>query len=183
MLGNMIRLYRKKRGYTLDTLASKAGISAGGLSQIERGIISPSIAVLQKIAASLNVSINALFVDNIVSFVTRNEERKKFDFPDLNVIYEFLTPRPQTDRETPSFVSSIVTIAPHSWGNHDYEFHDADELFLVLEGKVEVHMFDDRIITLNAMDSIYHSKNVQHRLFNPAEAPAKAISVLSDFVY
>ena len=54
-LGYAIRTYRKKAGMTLVELAKKADFSISYLSQIERSLLTPSIATLRRLADALGV--------------------------------------------------------------------------------------------------------------------------------
>ena len=60
-LGQRIREIRKKRGMTQAELAEKAGISVNFVGTAERGIHSPSISTLERIAKALHVNISQLF--------------------------------------------------------------------------------------------------------------------------
>lgn len=60
-LGAQIRKLRRIAELTASDLAGAAGISAGMLSKIESGQISPSLATLQAVAQALNVPISRLF--------------------------------------------------------------------------------------------------------------------------
>ncbi len=60
-LGAQVRMLRRRAGLTVADLAGDAGISAGMLSKLETGQISPSLATLQGVAASLNVPLSQLF--------------------------------------------------------------------------------------------------------------------------
>ena len=57
-----IAQHRKAKGWTLRELASKSGVSAAELSRLERGIGSPRIATLGKIAAAFDVALTVRFV-------------------------------------------------------------------------------------------------------------------------
>lgn len=59
-LGAAIRDLRQKRGETLKTLASKAGITWGTLGVIERGEANPTWGTVQAIADALGLSISEL---------------------------------------------------------------------------------------------------------------------------
>lgn len=61
-LGSFIRERRKAAEYSLRDLADKAKVSNPYLSQIERGLHTPSVRVLKAIAAALNVSAETLLV-------------------------------------------------------------------------------------------------------------------------
>ncbi|KYH31866.1 helix-turn-helix domain-containing protein [Neomoorella mulderi] len=54
-IGSTIRHFREERGYTLDDLAGRAGISPSYLSEIERGHKRPSLKTLDKICSALNI--------------------------------------------------------------------------------------------------------------------------------
>ncbi|KIL41897.1 transcriptional regulator [Gordoniibacillus kamchatkensis] len=61
MLGKRVRELRMERGLTLSELAEAAGVAKSYLSTIERDIHSnPSVHLLDKIAAALDVSLNQL---------------------------------------------------------------------------------------------------------------------------
>ena len=60
-LGIQIRLLRRHAELTVAELANSAGISAGMLSKIENGQISPSLGTLQAVASSLGVPLTQLF--------------------------------------------------------------------------------------------------------------------------
>ena len=51
---------RVERDWTLENLAVRAGLSRSHLSLIERGLRSPSLTTLHKLAASLEISIAEL---------------------------------------------------------------------------------------------------------------------------
>lgn len=59
-LGRAIRALRQKRGYTLKTLAPKAGVTWGTLGVIERGEANPTWGTVREIASALGVSVSEL---------------------------------------------------------------------------------------------------------------------------
>jgi transcriptional regulator with XRE-family HTH domain len=56
-----VRELRAARGFTLDALATRCGVSRSMISMIERGASSATAAVLEKLAAGLNVPLADLF--------------------------------------------------------------------------------------------------------------------------
>jgi transcriptional regulator with XRE-family HTH domain len=60
-LGAKIRMIRRERDQSVADLSAAAKISAGMLSKIENGQISPSLSTLQSIAGALNVPLSLLF--------------------------------------------------------------------------------------------------------------------------
>jgi transcriptional regulator with XRE-family HTH domain len=60
-IGSQVRRYRKQLELTVAELAEGAALSAGMLSKIENGNISPSLATLRALSSALNVPVTALF--------------------------------------------------------------------------------------------------------------------------
>ncbi|MEU9399483.1 XRE family transcriptional regulator [Streptomyces sp. SID4985] len=59
-LARNVRRWRTERGFTLDTLAARAGVSRGMLIQIEQARTNPSIGTVVKIGDALGVSVPTL---------------------------------------------------------------------------------------------------------------------------
>jgi DNA-binding XRE family transcriptional regulator len=62
-IGTEVRRLRKTLDLTVTELGAAAGISAGMLSKIENGTISPSLSTLSALAHVLNVSISSLLAE------------------------------------------------------------------------------------------------------------------------
>lgn len=60
-LGEQVKLFRKRMGFTQEQLAAKAGITPSFLGQIERGQRSPTVETVYKISKALEVSMEELF--------------------------------------------------------------------------------------------------------------------------
>jgi transcriptional regulator with XRE-family HTH domain len=60
-MGAQIRRFRRNADLTAKELASAAAISTSMLSKIENGLISPSLATIQALAAALNAPVSQLF--------------------------------------------------------------------------------------------------------------------------
>jgi transcriptional regulator with XRE-family HTH domain len=55
-MGDKIVALRRKQQLSQAALATRAGVGQGTISKIERGQISPTTRMLQKIAAALNTT-------------------------------------------------------------------------------------------------------------------------------
>jgi transcriptional regulator with XRE-family HTH domain len=60
LLGESVRAKRKKKGLSQEKLAEKADLSTVFVSRIERGIESPSVDNLVKIAKALGIRVRDL---------------------------------------------------------------------------------------------------------------------------
>ncbi|MFE5709381.1 helix-turn-helix domain-containing protein [Streptomyces sp. NPDC056501] len=59
-LARNLKRWRKERGFTLDALAARAGVSRGMIIQIEQARTNPSVGTTVKLADALGVSITTL---------------------------------------------------------------------------------------------------------------------------
>ena len=60
LLGEAVRAKRKREGFSQEKLAEKADLSTVFISRIERGVESPSVDNLVKIAKALRVQVRDL---------------------------------------------------------------------------------------------------------------------------
>ena len=78
-LGQKLRQLRKEQNLTQLELAQQVGITNGQISTIERGVSSPSLTTLQRIAKALNVPIPEFFEDERkkeIELVRKGQGRK-----------------------------------------------------------------------------------------------------------
>jgi transcriptional regulator with XRE-family HTH domain len=54
-IGENIKKIREQRGTTQEELADKVGVHVSYISRIERGVVNPSVEVLENIAKALKV--------------------------------------------------------------------------------------------------------------------------------
>ena len=60
-IGCRIRYFRKLKGWSQETLALQADMNPAFLGHLERGLKSPTVKTLEKIAAALDISMAELF--------------------------------------------------------------------------------------------------------------------------
>jgi transcriptional regulator with XRE-family HTH domain len=185
-VGARIRAARTERGTSLRELARRLDVSAGHISQVERGMVAPSISLLYSIASELSLPMDTLFGEDRTAmgeyegvektpgeerFITRSAERRKIDL-DTGVRWELLTPTPH---EIIDFRE--IVYAPGGGSSKPGEFirHSGREYGLVLEGVLHVQLeFEDFV--LGPGDSIAFESRLPHRLWNENEkTPARAV--------
>ena len=166
---------RVTAGLTIEELATKAGVSTGLLSQLERGIGNPSFNTMAKLAYALGVPVGTFFTGPTpVDPVVRKGSRKKlmhaaFSADSPAPVYELLTPDLQRKLEV------IWTELPPGQSNRDAPFiHDTEECGVLLSGILEVHL-GDKMHVLHPGDSISFSGLVPHWYRNPGTEPAVSI--------
>lgn len=162
-LGARIRTLRQARGSTLRELAAEAGVTESFLSQVERGVASPSIASVQRIARALDHTIAALFTeDQPVGRVVRAAERRRVAYPGLRAVDEFLT------RSTDGRLQVIhSTVEPGGGTGEEPYAHDSDEeVLIVLEGSLDLWVGNEQY-HLETGDAVTYASRVPHRNTNP----------------
>lgn len=97
-LGQKLRLRRKRRGLSLQTVASASGVSIGQLSQIERDLSQPSLRSLRQICAVLDMPIGWLFEEPAsqpaedTGLIVRAQNRRAMDLGAKGMVKEMMTP-------------------------------------------------------------------------------------------
>ena len=97
-IAGRVRELRATQGLSLDTLASKSGVSRSMISRIERGESSPTAVVLEKLAAGFGVPLASLFdppaiaVRSPSSPVARRNDQPRWQDPASGYIRRNVSP-------------------------------------------------------------------------------------------
>lgn len=170
-VGKRIRHFRKFHSLTSEELARSAGISQSMISQIERGLVSPSLETLWKLSQSLKVPFFSFFETEVPNAVTiyRAADAKVIKRVRSNVSYELLSP--STGKQM-SFFKMIV--APGTDLDTPLLYHSGEECGIMLKGCLRVEV-ENEIHIINEGDSIYFDSSLPHRFFNSGDEDAVAI--------
>lgn len=170
-IGARVRQHRNARGWTLDELAGRSGVSRRMLISIEHGQGNPSIATLLRISDALGVGLPVLVDVERPDAVTVTERVQSpvlwrgshggqgllvagTQPPNVVELWDW-TLQPGDAHHT----------EPHSPGTR--------ELLLVLEGHVDLHV-GDRTERLGPGDSATFAGDVAHGYAAPDDAAAPA---------
>jgi transcriptional regulator with XRE-family HTH domain len=170
-LGARIRALRLARRSTLRQLAAEAAVTESFLSQVERGVASPSIASVQRIARALGATIAELFeADERAGSLVRVHERRRIVYQGLGAVDEFLT------RATDGRLQVILsTIEPGGGtGDEPYTHESDEEVVIVLEGSLDLWVGPEHY-RLEAGDAVTHSSRIPHRNTNPGPGIARVL--------
>ena len=88
-IGSRIKQFRLAKGLTLKDIELRAKVSATHVSEIERGMTSPTVGALAKIARAMGTDV-AYFVEkrNLSTIsVVRKSERRTMQFKDWGATY------------------------------------------------------------------------------------------------
>lgn len=151
-VGEHVRRLRAQAGLSLRGLATASGFSPSLLSQLENGIVSPSIHSMEKISSALGVTLAAFFsaVDcGAGGGVTRVKDRGRMASSWSKAEIEGLSPMSAGQRLEPL----MITLHPGGRSGPHPVAHPTEEFALVLKGK-PVLQLDSREYRLNPGDGV-----------------------------
>ena len=177
-LGKRLRARRQGLGLTLKEVADDAGLSVGFISQVERGIATPSISSLAGIARGLGA--------HITEFLSQPKGDTPFTLHGERSRYSVAPPAGlQYERISASFpgsvLNSVIIHEPPGYRTEPIR-HEGEELFFLLDGEITVEVESRRTI-LKAGDSIHFSSGRRHSVWNHGARPAVVLHVCTMDVF
>lgn len=180
---DILRKVRKERGLTLDEVAAAVGVTTSYISQIERGLKTPSLEILRSLSKYLNISITRLLEpsaqvsDTCKCVVTPKEKRSTVHFaPERsNVLIQSLLP----DRGSQGTHIYHITLAPGECASGTQTTHPYPEIIFVLSGTIEVQIENERYLA-ECESSVYVAPMVPHDYCNIGSQKATVIAILVD---
>ena len=172
-IGATIREQRVGR-FTVEELADRAGVSAGLISQIERGIGNPSFATLLRLASSLGLPLAGMFSDPADArhnMLVRRADRRRIEVPSQGVVMELLVP--DTDRKL-GVVS--MSIPAHFDGANTSDSHEGEECVIVQSGSL-VATVAGQEFQLEAGDSLTYDSSLPHWWHNRTDSAAVMVAI------
>jgi len=177
LIGKKLKNVRLKNEMTIETLAQKSMVSSNMISRVERGLTTPSVEILMKLAEVFGMSIS-YFVEeaekgSTVIYTRAGEGEPIFFFQDKHYIVSLT----QGLRD-PGFKVFYDTVqAGCSSGEVDM-VHKGEEFALVVEGSM-IFVVQGETYKLNKGDSICFIANLPHRWENPERMEATILWVVS----
>jgi XRE family transcriptional regulator, regulator of sulfur utilization len=163
---------------SLRDLSERSGVSAPMLSQVERGETSPTLAVAEKIAAGLELTLSQLLRldEDRHAVVVRSGERRTRRRRG-HTVEELTPPLPGQRADV-----SIHTLAPGAatGGPADPPIHEpgSRETAVVLTGEVDLFI-DGARHQLGAEDSVTFDADLPHHFENPGRGKARFLAVVA----
>lgn len=177
-IGAQVRALRKRHDMTVAELASQAGLSAGMLSKVENGAISPSLSTLQSLAQALNVPLTDFFADfeqrQDVTHVKAGEgltiERRgtKVGHQYRLLGHPFLGDF--------AYEPYLITLTKEAEAYSSFR-HEGMEFVYILEGEVG-YRHGNEVYRLRPGDSLFFSATAAHGPEELAKLPLKFLSVI-----
>lgn len=177
MLGTRLRAARERARLSTRDVAARAAVSAGFISQLENGKCGVSIGVLKRVSAAVGISVADLLADEapVARPVLRAAERPVFSSE--GGLQKLLLSRPPIHQLE---VYEGTFEVGGSTGPEAYAHDNAQELFYVLSGHVEISIASETLI-LGPRDSVEYLSSVPHRAVNIGATPAQVMWITSHF--
>jgi transcriptional regulator with XRE-family HTH domain len=170
-LGSRLRGLRRERGFSLRDLADRLGISVSAVSQIERGVLRPSVNRLLAIVTALGVPLARVFDDgrrdaasgaSASGYVLARSGESDTVLLEDGVRYRRLSP---AETSGVDFFESTYPPGSHASGDNGLITHTGYEVGTVELGELTI-TFEDDEVRLGAGDSITFPCDVPHRIAN-----------------
>ena len=179
-LARRIHDLRDAKGFTLDALAERSGVSRSNISLIERGQSSPTAAVLDKLATGLGVTLASLFEDDASpaaepSPVARAAEQPVWTDPASRYVRRNLSPAARSPIQLVDVVFPAGQRVAYESGARDVEIH---QQVWMIEGVMEVSVGKEQW-RLEAGDCLAMRLDRPTAYRNPTRKPARYLVALA----
>jgi XRE family transcriptional regulator, regulator of sulfur utilization len=179
-VGVRVRRLRESMHLSLRELAARSGVSAPMLSQVERGETSPTLAVAERIAGGLDLTLSQLLRldETDGAAVVRRAQRQHGGARQRGHSYEIVTPSLPGLRALVSehtLAGGAATAGPDDPPMHE---PGSRETVLVLAGQVRL-VCGGSGYGLAAGDAVTFDADLPHHLENPTTADARFIAVVA----
>jgi transcriptional regulator with XRE-family HTH domain len=177
-VGARVKSLREAMDLSLRDLAERSGVSAPMLSQVERGDTSPTLAVAQRIAGGLDLTLSQLLrLDEdrhvVVVPAGRGRSRRRRG----HKLEELTPPLPGQRADV-----SVHTLAPGAatGAPDDPPIHEpgSRETAVVVQGTAELFI-DGQRHELHEGDSVTFDADLPHHFENNGETDARLIAVVA----
>lgn len=167
-IGSEIRKIRSEKGITVKELARETNLSASMISQVERGLTTPSIPTLVKISLAFGVPLISFFLGVHGDPVIKKGQRKTLVLPSSGVSFQLLSPS-----ESKKIEFLLIEIEGKD-SNYELVSYTGEKCGYVIQGGMEV-ILGENTYRLEEGDSIYFESTIPHR-FKSADG-SKTVSI------
>ena len=176
-VGQRLKHLREERGVSMRSLARTSGLSANALSMIERGLTSPSVSTLNKLAGAMEVPVTAFFrIEPERSPVVHLKAVQRARVSFTRGLWEGLGGEMFTGR----IEAFMVTLESGAGSGPHGMLHTGSEFVFCLRGNLEYEV-DGKTYLLEAGDTLIFAAHLLHRWRNAGATVTNAIIVISSF--
>jgi transcriptional regulator with XRE-family HTH domain len=178
-IGVRLKHARLTKGLTLREVADLVGCSESFVSKVENDKIQPSLAMLHRLVAALEINVTSLFAESepdagpvaIMRGGSRPVIRMDPEWQGNGIALERLVPQPKGSL----LQANIHHVAPNGSSDGVIE-HAGEELGFVLEGRLEL-VVDNVVYLVSAGDSCFFRSSLPHGYRNKGSEAARILWV------
>lgn len=156
-VGDSIRKIRIHKGMSIKQLSEITGLTSSHISQVERGLASPSLSALEMISGAFGLPITALLTDqDMTSPVVKKDKREKMEL-DGSVAESLVN----MGVNAPFGVYYIKNF-DENYVHIDVKYsHTGTEFIYVIKGTIEYYLKDE-VYILEEGDSLCYHADISH---------------------
>ncbi len=174
--GARLRTMRKNRHLSIQQLADKVGLSVGMVSQIERGLSTPSLRSIRLLANALDVPVSWFFAGSQhaeADHIVRRAQRRQLKIGTAGAVQELLSP------ETPGGIEIYeIVLEPGGSSGSDLYSHAGEKAGLVIEGSLQLSI-GPLTHLLQAGDSFRFPSTTPHRFANASPHETRFVWIVN----
>ncbi|MCP1337095.1 cupin domain-containing protein [Futiania mangrovi] len=182
-VGQQLRTIRRQRRLSLQKVADESGLSVAFISQVERGLSTPSLNSLQMLCTALRIPISWVFSepDDVP-----HEERGRIVRPNVRKTLRLEKKGIRKELLTPDLGGKLqmvlVQVEPGGSSGEELYQHEGEECGHVLSGEL-ILTIDKDVYDLKAGDSFRFPSKLPHGFRNPADVPCSVVWVTTPPFY
>lgn len=173
-----LKALREERDLSIRGLGRLSGLSANALSVIERGLSSPSVSTLYKIANALEIPVTAFFEETPpkgdIVFI-KSPERNRIPFH--RGLWEGLG----GERYDGLIEPYMITLEAGTSSGRFHMSHSGHEFVFCLRGELE-YVINDQTYLLESGDALLFSASLEHKWHNPGQTVTNALILIAGFL-
>jgi len=166
-IGPRLRAARTARGWTLDTLARRAGVSSSTLSRLESGKRQASLELLLPLVRQLGIHLDDLLPEEVPD--------PRVHRPDLRRDGLLITPLAGESAPVQTFRIAY----PPTSTEPAPRVHDGYEWLYVLSGRLRLAL-GDRVVVLGRGEAAEFDTRIPHAMSAAAGRSAEVLSIFTD---
>lgn len=173
-----LRDIRRRKGLTIQEVATRSGLAISTVSKIERNLMAPTYDRFSRLAEGLGVDVSELFAAQGEQFAPGEFSLARVGDHSFhqteNYIYEMLFPHLRGK----AMIPMLGTLKPFEQMRFDrLVSHDGEEFFFVLEGRVIVQLEGKDPVILETGESIYFDSRRGHLYASAGDSDARILCV------
>lgn len=177
-LGEILRGARKEHALTLEQVAARSGVSKSMLSQIERGAVNPTFAVVWNLMQALGLEMADLaegaprdeaVIEHAHAY-SMPSRKSADDLVSLRMLSPYRTVLPVEWYDMRMEPGGVLASEAHAPGTFEH--------LTCLEGAVAVEVAD-RSVEAREGDTLRYRADRPHRIMNVGEGPTRALLLVA----